>query len=585
MLNDVVIRFLYSAIAKDVVERAIDTGRRVLTDCFGLSCLMTMCGKDSCLLLLDRSFTILAVHAKDKPQLKELVGKCFDISYKPKIDSDTVAKFVRDLNEPGKVILYFYHKSGEEEGLDYYLCFATDKEEDDIPKFLVNTAKNINDIAAVVNKYNAEKKYELLVRFLDHIEDGISACDKDGRFVYVNKMCCEMTKTPREEFIGRSIDEFVTNSFLLKILNKKTSIVDYEYFLKFKGNAMHLYNSGYPVFDDSGNIIGAIDIFRSMKRSRKLANTIAGYEATFRFDDIIGESPAIKERISLAKTFSQSTANILIQGESGTGKELFAQAIHNYSARKSEPFVAVNCANFPNELIDSELFGYEEGAFTGARKGGKPGKFELANGGTLFLDEVSEMPIHLQAKLLRVLETTSITRIGGSKPFFVNVRVIAATNRDLEEMVRDGKFRADLYFRLKVLYISIPPLRERREDIQVLADSFLKKLGKAINKEVEGIDPKARRVLSLHSWPGNAREMENTLSRALCVCKGKYITEDDLLVSGLHPAGRKFISQKEQMDTNRKAVMETLKLTGGNKRRAANLLGVSRQTIYRLLED
>ena len=238
-------------------------------------------------------------------------------------------------------------------------------------------------------------------------------------------------------------------------------------------------NDMYPIFDREGKVNGVVEIARLRNKTIREVRSALGLTADYTFDDIIGESRLMAETKQLAATFAGSAYNILIYGESGVGKELFAQSIHNCSERKNNPFVAINCASIAPELIDSELFGYEGGAFTGASKNGQIGKFELANGGTLFLDEVAELPLHFQTKLLRTLETNQITRIGGSKNIPVDVRIIAATNCSLEKMIEEGLFREDLYYRLMVLNITIPPLREHPEDISLCAEFFSAAVGTA----------------------------------------------------------------------------------------------------------
>lgn len=429
------------------------------------------------------------------------------------------------------------------------------------------------------------KSDNFLQMCLDAIQEGISICDSEGNVIYVNKAACDIMGMKKEELLHKKADNLTNNKpLLLQVIENKKSIIDTEYFLKLKNNTVHLINSGYPVFAENGEVIAAIDIFRGIKRSRKLANIIAGYQASFEFEDIIGESTVMRETKYIAKNFASSDSNLLIHGESGTGKELFAQAIHNYSHRKTEPFIAINCANFPNELIDSELFGYEEGAFTGAKKGGKPGKFELANGGTLFLDEIGEMPLHLQAKLLRVLETKSFTRIGGEKPLNVDIRIISATNRKLDNMVKKGEFRLDLFYRLKVLSLNIPPLREREQDTVLLTQYFITKLSKEMQKDIKGMENGVSEYLLSHSWPGNVRELENTISRAVSLLDGEYLRREYFYTSDSKEKSKKMLTNKEKKVINKNVVLETLVFTKGNKKKAAEILEVSRQTIYRLLD-
>lgn len=296
-------------------------------------------------------------------------------------------------------------------------------------------------------------------------------------------------------------------------------------------------------------------------------------------------------------SFAASPYNVLIYGESGVGKELFAQSIHNYSVRRNKPFVAINCASISPELIDSELFGYESGAFTGAAKNGHVGKFELSNGGTLFLDEVAELPLHAQTKLLRTLETNQITRIGGTKNISVDVRVIAATNRSLEKMIEEGLFREDLYYRLMVLNLTIPPLRERPEDIMPCCDFFMKQAMRINNFERKTIDNEARKLLAKYDWPGNVRELRNVINRVYVMSSSSVIT-CETLVSAFQSSKAHYNSfpetkspeellQEKRFQVNRAYVellKEALLLTNGNKKDAAELMGVSRKTIYNMLE-
>jgi PAS domain S-box-containing protein len=425
----------------------------------------------------------------------------------------------------------------------------------------------------------------LLLKALDDVQEGISLVDKDGYVRYVNKTTCSILGVQPEELLDKRADHLAKNPLLLTIIEKKEPVIDIEYFMEFKGRMLHLINSGYPVFDEKGRILGAIDIFRGIQRSRKLANNIAGFSAPFTFNQIIGTSIALANTIKLAKAYSQNDENLLLMGESGTGKDLFAQSIHNHSARRMQPFVALNCANFPNELIDTELFGYEEGAFTGASKGGKPGKFETANGGTLFLDEIGEIPFHLQAKLLRAIETKCISRIGGNKPILVDVKIIAATNRNLETLVDEGCFRRDLYFRLKVFFLELPPLRDRGQDMVLLAEHFVEKQGSQIGKGVKGFDPGAVKALLDYDWPGNVRELEHLIARAMVICEDERISAETLLHSGLKrggPAGARARDPRAR-PARREQVLDLLDQTHGNKKKAAELMGISRPTLYKIL--
>src|SRR5699024_5798918 len=354
-----------------------------------------------------------------------------------------------------------------------------------------------------LHKYeqNKLKDYDYLLDQLDAVDDGISSCDENGRITYINKSGSEMLNVNREEIIGQKVGSLISDSILIAVLESKKTFQDIRYTVNIKDKNVHLMTSAYPVYDEQNNIIGAIDIFRRIKRSIKSATDLAGYAAIYNFEDFIGSSKFLLGAIELSKRFSHSDKNVLITGESGTGKELFAQSIHNNSIRKNNPFIAINCASYPKDLFDSELFSYEEGPFPGARKGGKTGKFELADGGTLFLDEIGEMPLHLQAKLLRVIESKSITKIGGNKNIYIDVRIIAATNRNLEEMVSNNSFREDLYYRLKVLFLHLEPLRNRQNDCVLLANYFIKKFAKDSPNKVVGLSKEAKKLINDYKWP------------------------------------------------------------------------------------
>lgn len=325
------------------------------------------------------------------------------------------------------------------------------------------------------------------------------------------------------------------------------------------------------------------------------------FKSKYRFQDLIGTCPNFLAARKLAERIAGSNSSVLLIGESGTGKELFAHAIHHNSLREEAPFVAVNCASIPENLLESELYGYEDGAFTGAKRGGKKGKFELANGGTLFLDEIGDMPLAMQSKLLRVLQEKEVQRVGGHKPIPVDVRVIAATHRDLEKLVEEGQFRQDLYYRLNVIKIDIPPLRKRKADIPQISQILLKKLeGKFYRYGTELSDAVMERFMQ-HSWPGNVRELENVLERCINVLDGKtiqlmhlplylrddrndyeeYQQSDVTKAAGLLRAQEPVRPLKETLAAAEKqAIQHALAFVGGNKIEAAKLLGISKSSFY-----
>jgi transcriptional regulator with PAS, ATPase and Fis domain len=304
------------------------------------------------------------------------------------------------------------------------------------------------------------------------------------------------------------------------------------------------------------------------------------------FADIVGVSPRMQEIIHSLPVIAASDSNVLIQGESGTGKELVARALHAYSSRRKGPFQAVNCSAIPETLLESELFGYERGAFTGA-VASKPGRFELARGGTLFLDEIGELRPEIQVKLLRVLEDRAFERVGGTRKIPLEARIVAATNVDLKEAMRQGRFRDDLYYRLFTVPIHLPPLREKREDIPILVKYFLEELNRKFNKRVRGVDPKVMKILCRHTWPGNVRELQHVLEYCFVFAKGPLIIERHLPRMESAWAGReldfslsdKTVSPLQALE--KKTILMALETTRGNKQEAARMLKISRSKLWR----
>ena len=344
--------------------------------------------------------------------------------------------------------------------------------------------------------------------------------------------------------------------------------------------------------DARGGGGGLVIKLRNAKYVQKYKPSKNKMKARFKFDHIQGTSNELKEAVRLGKIASRSMSNVLLLGESGTGKELFAQAIHSHSLRQEGPFVAVNCGAMTSSLIESELFGYEAGAFTGASKEGKQGKFEQANGGTLFLDEIGDMPLPDQVSLLRVLQNKEVVRVGGNRTIKINVRIIAATNRDIEQLVREKKFRSDLYYRLNVFSINIPSLAERKEDIFLLADHFIRRYSVMLNKEMKGISEEVKTVFLNHSWPGNIRELENVIERAINVARSNVIQIQDLPQNMQTAKLRKAVDPDGQADSDlgrlqqmeKETIIQSLKHTNGNISKAAEEVGLGRRSMYRRLE-
>ena len=334
------------------------------------------------------------------------------------------------------------------------------------------------------------------------------------------------------------------------------------------------------------NLQRAIDHRQLKKENRQLRATLNGH---FERSKLIGNSPVITNLLATVYQVAPSEASILIHGESGTGKELVAAAIHRNSNRRDGPFISLNCAAITETLFESELFGHEKGAFTGAHRRTE-GRFQQADGGTLFLDEVSEMPLTMQVKLLRVLQERKVTRVGGSQEVMIDVRIISATNRDLEKAIEAGRFREDLYYRLNVVALDLPPLRVRRDDIPLLADHFIQKFGKQNHKEIKGLTPQAMDRLIKYEWPGNVRELMNGLERATVLARSEYIDVPDLPLSvqkmnvqdGSAPLASGLDQPLEEVE--RSAVLQTLEACGGNKSETSRRLGITRKTLHKKLK-
>ncbi|WZL72760.1 sigma-54-dependent Fis family transcriptional regulator [Clostridiaceae bacterium 35-E11] len=427
---------------------------------------------------------------------------------------------------------------------------------------------------------------------LESMSVGIILIDNEGIITQANDLAVSMLGSKDKEIIGISFTQFITyekNS--PNILQLNENIYDHEIHLTLPNNTLlNCTLSATLVKDRHGVKTGLVITLKEIKFVHKLINRMTGSQAQFTFDSIIGNSKPLEESIRLAKIAAQSPSNVLLLGESGTGKELFAQAIHNMSNRSDGPFIAINCGALPRGLIESELFGYEGGAFTGSKKEGHPGKFELANGGTIFLDEIGDMPIDIQVTLLRVLQNREVLRIGGKHAKKIDVRIIAATHKNLEEAVYNKSFRSDLYYRLNVFSIQIPPLKHRKQDIPLLADYFLIKSNMRIHKQVIGFTDEVYGLLTSYTWPGNVRELENTIERAVNVAQNKYVTLADLPPH----LNKDFVNTPIASPTpspvssmqilEREAIIQALQETQGNVKKAAEILSIARRTLYRKLE-
>ena len=373
-----------------------------------------------------------------------------------------------------------------------------------------------------------ETAYSYQKAVISSIPEALISIDKNGYISLMNDNARKIFLLDSNHAEGRHIAAVLgkKNRHLLDIIERKENVTDAEVriFSKGKGNDYTL--TCHCIFGAQKTIAGKVLILNEIKRAKKLVTKMIGAKANFHFEDICGNNLLFLKALAQAKTVSRSSSNVLLLGESGTGKDIFAQAIHNASERRRNPYVAINCSAIPRDLIVSELFGYAEGAFTGSRRGGNQGKFELADGGTIFLDEIAETPLELQSALLRVIEDKCVIRLGGTEVRPVNVRIIVATNKDLLAEVHKGSFRKDLYYRINVFSIHLPSLSERPDDIPLLVDCFVGKYGKTLGKKIDRVDRRVIDEFKRFSWPGNVRELQNVIERMMnMACKEELTVE------------------------------------------------------------
>jgi PAS domain S-box-containing protein len=458
--------------------------------------------------------------------------------------------------------------------------------------------QDISEIEKMAEELQTVKKLKLTIETaLDHSYDGILMTDERNIITMVSPPLLELFNLEKTEVLHKSVDTVLPQMKLANVFKTETAEVSDLH----ERNGIRYIVHRIPIKKD-GRVIGAIGkvMFRQLnevselfKRLQKAENKASFYHqqlqksetARFTWDHILSEHPYMEKLKKSAAKAAKGRSTVLIRGESGTGKELFAHAIHNSSARSDGRFVIVNCAAIPEDLLESEFFGYEEGAFTGAKQRGKVGKFDLANGGTLFLDEIGDMSIALQAKLLRVLQEREFYRVGGNARIKVDVRIIAATNRNLEKMVKEGEFREDLYYRLNVISLNIPPLRERIHDVEHLIKKLMIELNSMLGTSITGISAKAKEALLQYDWPGNVRELRNVLERAMTFTEHGNIQAEDLpdyLIFQLSNPRNQTISLAE--DAELEAIRKALTQANGNKAQAARLLGISRSGLYEKLK-
>lgn len=434
---------------------------------------------------------------------------------------------------------------------------------------LVTTGAKLIEEQIKLNNSN-----RILKQAINSMHDGMLVADGQNIIEMVNDNAVKILNMTEKQLIGRSLQSILDKECEP---NKFTEI-------HFKNGHEKLHCVGRVrkiSFDrkDSGTTI----VFRTEKTMNRAVNKIVGNNAKYTFEDIITGSPVIEETLRKMKKIACTDCGVLIMGESGTGKELYAHAIHNASERRKGPFVAINCAALPRDLVESELFGYEGGAFTGAKEKGLTGKFELADGGTLFLDEVGELPLEIQAKLLRVLDNHEVVRLGATSGKQIDVRVIAATNRDLKKKVEEKAFRLDLFYRINIVNIWIPPLRERKEDIPVLAKYFFNNINRENGFQISDIGDDFVQGLERYGWEGNVRQLQNTVVRAYYLCEGDVITYDCLpdYIKQMDRESEKKLAKTGLIDRNeREIIIDIIVKNEGNITKACKELGISRPTMY-----
>lgn len=524
------------------------------------------------------------------------------------LKDDVVGKYIQEIMPESRLPLILRTGAaelGQRIMLNNRVCLANftpiikDKE-------IVGAVAVIEDLSLlqkIVEELSSVKEMkEVLQAVLDNTNEGIVIIDRTGNIETCNEAFCNYLRVKKERITGKDI------SNVLPELSLKNVLMTGEHQLaelrQIKGNDVIVSN--LPIFHgkEINGAIGKImfkhvyEMDSLVNKVNSLKNKLAYYKdqlekvsgAKYKVDNIVGKSQVIAQIKETIKKVASSSSTVLLRGEVGTGKKLFAHAMHLESARKHGPFVMVNCAAVPENLLESELFGFVEGALAVTKKGGQIGKFELADQGTIFLDEIGDMSLELQAKLLRVLQEKEVQRLGDDKAIPVDVRVVAATNRNLEDLIKENGFREDLYYRLNVLSFYIPPLRDRREDIEPLINFMLERYNNEFGKKVIGMSSEVYNIFIKHAWPGNVREMENVLERVFIVIEDQIIQPHHL------PVYLKKITQTQIKisdrislkmileDTERNALIQALQRTGGNKVKAARMLGISRAGLYQKLE-
>ncbi len=437
------------------------------------------------------------------------------------------------------------------------------------------------------NMTDRNKNNDTTRTILDSIADGVFTVDREWRVNSFNKAAEEITGIPKEEAIGQRCSDVFhasiceTSCALKETFETKRPIVNRAiYIVDAGGDRVPISISTAVLKDKSGNIIGGVETFRDLSAIEELRREL---NRKYSFQDIISKNVEMLKIFDVLPNIAESDSIILIEGESGTGKELIARAIHNLSHRKNKPIVTVNCGALPDTLLESELFGYKAGAFTDARKD-KPGRFAMAESGTVFLDEIADVSPALQVRLLRVIQERTYDPLGATESIQADVRIVAATNQNLDKLVKSGDFREDLYYRINVVRIKLPPLRQRKEDIPLLIDHFIRRFNNLKKKLISDISSEALALLVSHDYPGNIRELENIIEHAFVFCQGTVINVDSL-PENIRPKEIKPLTGLESMDDLEAVfITETLKRNNFNRKKTAEELGIHKTTLWRKMK-
>jgi PAS domain S-box-containing protein len=423
---------------------------------------------------------------------------------------------------------------------------------------------------------------------VDHISDGVFAVDLDFKITFMNMAAERISGYPIKEAIGKRCSEVFRTSAcedncpLEQTIKTETPVINRPVCINnHRGERIPISISTALLKDGKGNITGGVETFRDLNQVRQLHKE---YEAKYTFENILSRNNKMRELFNILPTIAESESSVLIEGESGTGKELVARAVHELSPRKDGPFIGLNCGALPDNLLESELFGYAAGAFTDAKKD-KKGRFELAEGGTLFLDEIGNISSAMQIKLLRVLQEKTFERLGGTRTIKADFRIVSATNQPLDELIEKGEFRKDFFYRINVIKIALPPLRERREDIPLLADHFVQNLNRLHQKDISGVSPPALKILMNHDYPGNIRELENIIEHAFVLC-GSGIIKPEFLPEYLQKDSAipavEIASTMDEMESL--FILAALKRNNWSRKDTAREIGVNPSTLYRKIK-